>query len=133
MGKSVVEIGAGTGLVGLVAAALGAGPVILTDLAHLVAYMGSNAALNGLGDGVTAMELEWGNAAHIASVLKHLARSTAGKAALPSPDHPGSLVGQSEQCPAAVAARKTSSFYPDIILGSDLIYKVGAFWSARLT
>ena len=121
----MVEIGAGTGLVGLVAAALGAGPVILTDLAHLVAYMGSNAALNGLSDGVTAMELEWGNAAHIASVLKHLARSTAGKEPLSSPDL-SSSVGQSEQRPVAVAARKTGSFYPDIILGSDLIYKVGA-------
>lgn len=118
-----MEIGAGTGLVGLVAAALGAGPVILTDLSHLVAYMGSNAALNGLSDGVSAMELEWGNAAHIASVLKHLARIAVVKEPRLSSPAPSCTSGQFEQRPATLAG-KAGSYYPDIILGSDLIYKV---------
>eukprot|EP00955_Chlamydomonas_euryale_P115980 366390-Chlamydomonas_euryale.AAC.29 len=41
-GKSVLEIGAGTGAVGLVAAGLGAAPVVLTDLPHLLPFMEAN-------------------------------------------------------------------------------------------
>ncbi len=46
-GKSVLEIGAGVGIVGLVAAALGAKPVLITDLPHLVPHINANIQVRG--------------------------------------------------------------------------------------
>ncbi|KAF9817674.1 hypothetical protein IEO21_03330 [Rhodonia placenta] len=58
--KTVLELGSGTGLVGLVAAKLGAPRVWLTDQAPLLATMRRNTALNGLAPPVRVAELNWG-------------------------------------------------------------------------
>ncbi|PFH52611.1 hypothetical protein AMATHDRAFT_139772 [Amanita thiersii Skay4041] len=57
--KIVLEIGSGTGLVGLVAGVLGA-KVWITDQAPLLDIMRRNVAMNGLGPCVTVAELNWG-------------------------------------------------------------------------
>jgi predicted nicotinamide N-methyase len=61
-GKSVVELGAGTGVVGLAAGTLGA-DVIVTDLAECVTLMRSNIELNKdcITGRVTARSLVWYN------------------------------------------------------------------------
>ncbi|KAL1714831.1 putative methyltransferase-domain-containing protein [Schizophyllum commune] len=58
-GRTIVELGAGTGLVGFVAGALG-GDVLITDQAPLLSLMRENTALNGLEDRVKVAELNWG-------------------------------------------------------------------------
>ncbi|KAH9943016.1 putative methyltransferase-domain-containing protein [Epithele typhae] len=58
-GKVVVELGSGTGLVGLVAGRLGA-QVWITDQAPLLPIMHQNVALNNLQASVTVAELNWG-------------------------------------------------------------------------
>lgn len=47
-GHVCVELGSGTGAVGLVAAGLGASHVILTELAHLVPYLRDNVKVGSL-------------------------------------------------------------------------------------
>lgn len=56
--KRVVELGSGTGLVGLVAGLLGAN-VDVTDQAQLLPLMRKNVALNGLEANVRVTELDW--------------------------------------------------------------------------
>ncbi|THH08119.1 hypothetical protein EW145_g2905, partial [Phellinidium pouzarii] len=58
--KSVVDLGSGTGLVGLVAASLGAHPVALTDQLPLLHIMRANAVLNNLAHRVDVIEYNWG-------------------------------------------------------------------------
>ncbi|KAL7282076.1 hypothetical protein ACG7TL_003545 [Trametes sanguinea] len=58
-GKNVLELGSGTGLVGLVAGKLGA-RVWITDQAPLLAIMKQNVSLNGLDSCVSVAELNWG-------------------------------------------------------------------------
>ncbi|KII95938.1 hypothetical protein PLICRDRAFT_170534 [Plicaturopsis crispa FD-325 SS-3] len=58
-GQSVLELGSGTGLVGLVAAVLGAS-VCITDQAMLLDIMHENVTLNALEGAVTVAELNWG-------------------------------------------------------------------------
>lgn len=65
-GKRVVELGAGTGLVGLVCGALGASEVVLTDLLPGVELLQKNVALNSAALGETPIkvaELRWGKEA----------------------------------------------------------------------
>ncbi|KAG8846671.1 hypothetical protein FRC20_002927 [Serendipita sp. 405] len=58
--RHVLELGSGTGLVGLVAAKLGSPKVIITDQSPLLNMMNQNVALNKLSDVVVPLELDWG-------------------------------------------------------------------------
>ncbi|KIM67776.1 hypothetical protein SCLCIDRAFT_1209915 [Scleroderma citrinum Foug A] len=58
-GRSILELGSGTGLVGLVAGALG-GRVWITDQTPLLGIMQENTILNNLQTLVTVSELNWG-------------------------------------------------------------------------
>ncbi|MEW5307564.1 MAG: hypothetical protein WDW36_009952 [Sanguina aurantia] len=71
-GRVCVELGAGTGAVGLVAAGLGASHVILTELPHLVPYLRDNVEVNSLGCSASVAALSWGNDAELASLRRSL-------------------------------------------------------------
>ncbi|KAI0771494.1 putative methyltransferase-domain-containing protein [Trametes elegans] len=58
-GKTVLELGSGTGLVGIVAGKLGA-RVWITDQAPLLGIMEQNVSLNNLESHVSVAELNWG-------------------------------------------------------------------------
>ncbi|KAF8558957.1 hypothetical protein OG21DRAFT_1372545, partial [Imleria badia] len=60
-GKTILELGSGTGLVGLVAGKLGA-DVLITDQAPLLDIMHANVKLNQLESFVNVSELNWGEA-----------------------------------------------------------------------
>ncbi|KAJ1311289.1 hypothetical protein OPQ81_009787 [Rhizoctonia solani] len=60
VGQRVVELGSGTGLVGLVAGLLGAEEVVITDQEQLINIMKENIELNNLQSRVRASVLNWG-------------------------------------------------------------------------
>ncbi|QRV76637.1 phospholipase [Ceratobasidium sp. AG-Ba] len=60
-GRKVIELGSGTGLVGLVAGYLGAQEVVITDQEQLMKIMEANIELNHLEDRVRASVLDWGD------------------------------------------------------------------------
>ena len=64
----MIDLGSGTGAVGLAAAALGASSVVLIDLPHLLPLLRRNIALNGLAQTVSACELRWGDDAASAAL-----------------------------------------------------------------
>lgn len=70
-GKAVVELGAGIGILSMVAAALGAARVVVTDMPEALPLLQRNVARCGESarDGsVSAAALPWGDAACIAAV-----------------------------------------------------------------
>ncbi|KAI4519093.1 S-adenosyl-L-methionine-dependent methyltransferase [Schizophyllum commune Loenen D] len=68
-GRTIVELGAGTGLVGFVAAEC-AGDVLITDQAPLLPLMRENTLLNGLKNRVKVAELNWGVLAPLPKELR---------------------------------------------------------------
>ena len=68
-GKRVIEIGSGSGAIGLVCAALGAAHVCITDSAvHLIAdNVAHNPQLSGM---VSVLPLAWGKRSHIEACLQ---------------------------------------------------------------
>ena len=77
-GKRVLELGSGTGLVGMVSAISGANAVVVSDLLDGLPMCSMNVSLNlqafpTMGV-VQIKELMWGNGAHLSSVLAELER-----------------------------------------------------------
>uniref|UniRef100_A0A6S9S5I7 Uncharacterized protein n=2 Tax=Chrysotila carterae TaxID=13221 RepID=A0A6S9S5I7_CHRCT len=68
-GKSVVELGAGSGAAGLTCAALGARQAVLTDMPDALPLIEHNVRANQLhGCSVTVHACTWGNEAHLQQV-----------------------------------------------------------------
>ena len=64
-GQSVLEVGSGTGFVGLALAKLGASRVTLTDLPQRLPILKRNVEENGLEDDVSVQALAWGTTSAI--------------------------------------------------------------------
>ena len=71
--RSVVELGAGCGLLGMLASHLGAAEVVCTDLSQVVPHLEDNLRSNNMPPSVTSSTLEWGLQEHLDSVVEGLA------------------------------------------------------------
>ncbi|KAG8889274.1 hypothetical protein FRB98_005087 [Tulasnella sp. 332] len=60
-GKTCLELGSGTGLVGIVAAKLGAPRVFVTDQAPMLPLLDANVRKNGVAGKTKVLELNWGD------------------------------------------------------------------------
>lgn len=70
VGGTVLELGAGLGLLSIVLAVLGAGHVTCTDGVHYVCQAArANVTLNGVAEAVHVERLEWGNASQLERAL----------------------------------------------------------------
>ena len=70
VGKRIIELGAGTGAVGLVCAQLGAASVTLTDMPDALGLLARNAARSECSSRVRVAACTWGNAEDIDALLK---------------------------------------------------------------
>ncbi|KAF8897221.1 putative methyltransferase-domain-containing protein [Infundibulicybe gibba] len=70
-GRNILELGSGTGLVGLVAGKLG-GNVCITDQAPLLEIMHRNIVNNNLSVNVTVSQLDWGSPINAQIARPHL-------------------------------------------------------------
>lgn len=68
-GRNVLELGSGTGIGGLTAAARGA-QTVLTDRPSMIALLNANIAANSLSRAATATSLEWGDYSDADRVLR---------------------------------------------------------------
>mmetsp|Transcript_2638 Transcript_2638/g.7199 ORF Transcript_2638/g.7199 Transcript_2638/m.7199 type:complete len:407 (-) Transcript_2638:2161-3381(-) len=79
-GKTIVDVGSGTGIVGLACAALGAHTVVLTDLPHTVLPLikrnvaRNEAATRAYATTIDVQPLDWTEPAHAHALASHLSR-----------------------------------------------------------
>jgi predicted nicotinamide N-methyase len=69
---TVIELGAGCGLVGLCAASIGSNDVILTDLEEAVPILTRNVEANACSGSVQVAQLRWGNAEDLLNIASKL-------------------------------------------------------------
>lgn len=119
-GSSVLELGSGTGVVGLACAAAGASRVVLTDLSRMLPLLRDNAAstnsLLSRGPVVAVAELEWG----VTGVDQFKA------AHFPEPAEPDAIVGadvvfiESQITPLLTVLKALSSERTTILIATEI-------------
>lgn len=113
--KHVLELGAGTGIVGLACAQLGAAGVLLTDLPLALPVIRSNIVLNDLSHCAAAQALPWGDVEAALAVREGSGKKTheTGGGASPSPAEPQSAHSAASEpassSPAAAPSTVSSS------------------------
>lgn len=123
-GKSVLEVGAGTGLVGVVASVLGASHVVLTDLDYCLANLQETVEANkpNLKGRVETKELDWFSPEEFWGNNDTSSSADAAAGAGAVEERGGA--GGAAAIPAAPSSLSTTSSasVPDIILGADVVW-----------